>query len=84
MDIDKRTFGVTSQKGKAGFSPPLSRPLDIPILELLSLLGLSTCDQYITPQCVASNLPIPISLSSRFDQLDSIVQRDRSEQSGGR
>ncbi|KIN00382.1 hypothetical protein OIDMADRAFT_164812 [Oidiodendron maius Zn] len=54
MDVDKRTFGVTSQKGKAGFSPPLSRPLDIPILELLSLLGLSTCDQYITPQCVAT------------------------------
>lgn len=54
MDVDKRTFGVTSQKGKAGFSPPLSRPLDIPILDLLSLLGLSTCDEYITPQCVAT------------------------------
>lgn len=53
IDLDKRTFGVTSDKGKAGFSPPLTKPLGITIAELLSLLGLTGCDQYITPDCVA-------------------------------
>lgn len=53
MHLDKRTFGVTSHKGKAGLSPPLSKPLEISIFELLSLIGIDTCDEFITPECVA-------------------------------
>lgn len=55
-DLDKRTFGVTSAKGTAGLSPPLTKPLGITIAKLLELVGLATCDQFITPDCVAGIL----------------------------
>jgi tripeptidyl-peptidase-1 len=52
-DLDKRTFGITSGKGKDGYSPPLMKPLGLSIEALLALAELSVCDQYITPPCVA-------------------------------
>jgi tripeptidyl-peptidase-1 len=70
MDIDKRTFGVTGQKGKAGLSPPLSKPLGLPLSELLSLVGLAGCGEAITPSCVAGMSLFLISTRSDADQLD--------------
>lgn len=53
MDLEKRIFGVTSQKGKAGLAPPLSMPLSITLQDILAFPEVSACDQYITPPCVA-------------------------------
>jgi tripeptidyl-peptidase-1 len=69
VDVDKRTFGVTRQKGKAGLSPPLTKPLGLPLGEL-SFLGLAGCDEFITPDCVAGMSLFLISTRSDADQLD--------------
>ena len=49
--IEKRTFGVTGQKGKKP-QPPLKKALPMALSELLALLLKTICQQSIIPECI--------------------------------
>lgn len=63
--LEKRTFGVTSGKGKAVTQPPVTFPLPagVSIAGILAMPELQACSVAITPACVAGKFKDLLKIS---------------------